>query len=308
MFVAEVAVRFMMSFTPCRTSAAAVVLALTTFNAQAAGVLDRVKAGGHLVLAHRDASIPFSYLDADGKPVGYAIDLCLRLAEVIRKKAGVRDLPIDYVKVTAADRIEVIAQGKADMECGSTTNNAERREKVAFTVPHFIVGARILVRANSTVTRLEDLSGKTVVSTRGTTPLKVMDQLNRQHLLNLKITEAADHQQALQMVAQGKADAFVMDDVLLFGLVASNPTPADFKVVGRYLTTEPLAIMLPKGDVALKQLVDEEMKRLIVSRDIYPVYERWFMRPIPPGNVALNLPVSYLLKDFWKYPTDQVPF
>lgn len=300
--------RFMMSFTPCRTSAAAVVLALTTFNAQAAGVLDRVKAGGHLVLAHRDASIPFSYLDADGKPVGYAIDLCLRLAEVIRKKAGVRDLPIDYVKVTAADRIEVIAQGKADMECGSTTNNAERREKVAFTVPHFIVGARILVRANSTVTRLEDLSGKTVVSTRGTTPLKVMDQLNRQHLLNLKITEAADHQQALQMVAQGKADAFVMDDVLLFGLMASSPTPADFKVVGRYLTTEPLAIMLPKGDVALKQLVDEEMKRLIVSRDIYPVYERWFMRPIPPGNVSLNLPVSYLLKDFWKYPTDQVPF
>lgn len=300
--------RFMMSFTPCRTSAAAVVLALTTFNAQAAGVLDRVKAGGHLVLAHRDASIPFSYLDADGKPVGYAIDLCLRLAEVIRKKAGVRDLPIDYVKVTAADRIEVIAQGKADMECGSTTNNAERREKVAFTVPHFIVGARILVRANSTVTRLEDLSGKTVVSTRGTTPLKVMDQLNRQHLLNLKITEAADHQQALQMVAQGKADAFVMDDVLLFGLMASSPTPADFKVVGRYLTTEPLAIMLPKGDVALKQLVDEEMKRLIVSRDIYPVYERWFMRSIPPGNVSLNLPVSYLLKDFWKYPTDQVPF
>lgn len=298
----------MMSFTPCRTSAAAVVLALTTFNAQAAGVLDRVKAGGHLVLAHRDASIPFSYLDADGKPVGYAIDLCLRLAEVIRKKAGVRDLPIDYVKVTAADRIEVIAQGKADMECGSTTNNAERREKVAFTVPHFIVGARILVRANSTVTRLEDLSGKTVVSTRGTTPLKVMDQLNRQHLLNLKITEAADHQQALQMVAQGKADAFVMDDVLLFGLMASSPTPADFKVVGRYLTTEPLAIMLPKGDVALKQLVDEEMKRLIVSRDIYPVYERWFMRSIPPGNVSLNLPVSYLLKDFWKYPTDQVPF
>lgn len=151
----------MMSFTPGRSSVAAVLLALATFNAQAAGVLDRIKAGGHLVLAHRDASIPFSYLDADGKPVGYAIDLCLRLAEVIRKKAGVRDLPIDYVKVTAADRMDVIAQGKADLECGSTTNNAERREKGAFTVPHFIVGARILVRANSTVTRLEDLSNKT---------------------------------------------------------------------------------------------------------------------------------------------------
>lgn len=284
------------------------VLGLASMAAQAGGVLDRIKSGGHLVLAHRDASIPFSYLDADGKPVGYALDLCLRLAEVIRKKAGVRDMPIDFVKVTAADRIDTIVQGKADMECGSTTNNAERREKVAFTVPHFIVGARILVRAGSAVTRLEDLAGKNVVSTKGTTPLKVMDQLNRQHLLNLKIVEAADHQQALQMVAQGKADAFVMDDVLLFGLIASSPTPADYKVVGRYMTTEPLAIMLPKGDVALKQLVDEEMKRLITSRDIYPIYERWFMRPIPPANVALNLPVSYLLKDFWKYPTDQVPF
>lgn len=284
------------------------VLGLASTAAQAGGVLDRIKSGGHLVLAHRDASIPFSYLDAEGKPVGYALDLCLRLAEVIRKKAGVRDMPIDFVKVTAADRIDTIVQGKADMECGSTTNNAERRDKVAFTVPHFIVGARILVRAGSAVTRLEDLAGKNVVSTKGTTPLKVMDQLNRQHLLNLKIVEAADHQQALQMVAQGKADAFVMDDVLLFGLIASSPTPADYKVVGRYMTTEPLAIMLPKGDVALKQLVDEEMKRLITSRDIYPIYERWFMRPIPPANVALNLPVSYLLKDFWKYPTDQVPF
>lgn len=300
--------RSKMSFISRRSCAAAMVLALATLTAQAGGVLDRVKAGGHLVLAHRDSSIPFSYLDAEGKPVGYAIDLCLRLAEVIRKKVGARDLQIDYLKVTAADRLDVIAQGKADLECGSTTNNAERREKVAFTVPHFIVGARILVPAKSTVTRLEDLSGKVVVSTRGTTPLKVMDQLNRQHLLNLKITEAADHQLALQMVAEGKADAFVMDDVLLFGLVASSPSPTDFKVVGRYLTTEPLAIMLPKGDVALKQLVDEEMKRLIVSRDIYPIYERWFMRPIPPGNAALNLPMSYLLKDFWKYPTDQVPF
>lgn len=294
-----------------RSGVAAALLALlglASVAAQAGGVLDRIKSGGHLVLAHRDASIPFSYLDAEGKPVGYALDLCLRLAEVIRKKAGVRDMPIDFVKVTAADRIDTIVQGKADMECGSTTNNAERREKVAFTVPHFIVGARILVRAGSAVTRLEDLAGKNVVSTKGTTPLKVMDQLNRQHLLNLKIVEAADHQQALQMVAQGKADAFVMDDVLLFGLIASSPTPADYKVVGRYMTTEPLAIMLPKGDVALKQLVDEEMKRLITSRDIYPIYERWFMRPIPPANVALNLPVSYLLKDFWKYPTDQVPF
>lgn len=299
--------RFMMSFTPCRTSAAAVVLALTTFNAQAAGVLDRVKAGGHLVLAHRDASIPFSYLDADGKPVGYAIDLCLRLAEVIRKKAGVRDLPIDYVKVTAADRIEVIAQGKADMECGSTTNNAERREKVAFTVPHFIVGARILVRANSTVTRLEDLSGKTVVSTRGTTPLKVMDQLNRQHLLNLKITEAADHQQALQMVAQGKADAFVMDDVLLFGFKAKSKTPDKFDVVGMALSTEPYSIMLAKDDPQFKKFVDHELARMANDGETTKLYHKWFRSPLPQNGVNLNMAMSFLLRDNLRFPSDKLP-
>ncbi|MDD0838776.1 amino acid ABC transporter substrate-binding protein [Curvibacter sp. HBC61] len=287
---------------------AALLLACVALPAPAQGVLDRIKSGGRLVLAHRESSIPFSYLDAQGRPVGYAMDLCLRLAEVIRKKAGVRELGIDYLPVKASDRLAAIEQGRADLECGSTTNNAERREKVAFTVPHFIAGARLLVRANNPATRLEDLSGKTVVSTRGTTPLKVVDQLNRQHLMKLNLSEASDHQQALKQVLDGQAEAFVMDDVLLYGLIASSPSPADLKVVGRYLTTEPLAIMLPKGDTALKQVVDEEMKRLITSREIHPIYERWFMRPIPPANAALNLPMSYLLRDFWKYPTDQVPF
>jgi len=272
------------------------------------GVLDRVKAGGHLVIAHRESSIPFSYFDAERHPVGYAMDLCLRIAEAVRKKIGLKDLPIDYLAVGPVDRMTVIEQGKADLECGSTTNNADRRQHVAFTVPHFIVGARMLVRADNPASSLDDLNGKTVVSTHGTTPLKVIDQLNHQHLLNLKIVEAPDHQQALDKVLKGEADAFVMDDVLLYGLIANQPRPADWKVVGKFLTTEPLAIMLPKGDAAFKQVVDEEMKRLIYSREIYAIYERWFMRPIPPHGTSLNLPVSYLLKDFWKYPTDQVPF
>ena len=272
------------------------------------GVLDRIKAGGHLVIAHRESSIPFSYLDADHHPIGYAIDLCQRIADAVRKKTGMKDMAVDFLQVGPVDRITAIAQGKADLECGSTTNNAERRQQVAFTVPHFIVGARILVKAESSVNSLDDLNGRTVVSTHGTTPLKVIDDLNRQHLLNLKIVEATDHQQALEKVLKGEADAFVMDDVLLYGLIANQPDPARLKVVGKFLTTEPLAIMLRKGDMAFKQVVDDEMKRLIYSREIYGLYDRWFMRPIPPRNIALKLPVSYLLKDFWKYPTDQVPF
>ena len=266
-------------------------------------VLERVAAGGKLVIGHRESSVPFSYIDRQsGKPVGYAVDLCLRLAEVVRKKAGVKDMPIELVMVTPANRITMVEEGKVDMECGSTTNNAERRQKVAFTIPHFITGARLLVKASSNIDRVEDLNGKKLVSTKDTTPLKAADQANRERLMGITIIEAPDHARGVEMVEKGEADAFVMDDVLLYGLAANRPDPKALKVVGRFLTTEPLAIMLPK------KVIDEEMRRLITSREIYAVYDKGFLKPIPPQNTTLNLPVSYLLRDFWKYPTDRVPF
>lgn len=273
----------------------------------AQGVLERVTAGGKLVLAYRESSVPFSYVDA-GKPVGYAVELCQRIAEVVRKKTGRKDMEVEFVPVTSANRMETIEKGRADMECGSTTNNAERRQVVAFTVPHFITGARLLVPAQSNVDRIEDLSGKKLVSTKGTTPLKAVQQINRERLLQINIVEAPDHARAVEMVEKGEADAFAMDDVLLYGLASNRPNPAALKVVGKFITTEPLAIMLPKNDPAFKKVVDDEMRRLITSREIYPIYDKWFAQPIPPSNRALNLPVSYLLRDFWRYPTDQVPF
>lgn len=272
-------------------------------------VLERIGAGGKLVIAHRESSVPFSYMDTQsGKPVGYAVDLCQRLAEAVRRKTGRKDMAVEFLQVTPANRIAMVEQGKADLECGSTTNNAERREKVAFTVPHFITGARLLVKAASPIDRIEDLMGKKLVSTKGTTPLKAAEQANRERLMGITLVEAPDHARALEMVEKGEADAFVMDDVLLYGLAASRPDPKALKVVGRFLTTEPLAIMLPRNDPEFKKLVDEEMRRLITSREIYPIYDKWFAKPIAPHGTVLNLPVSYLLRDFWKYPTDQVPF
>ena len=272
-------------------------------------VLEKVSAGGALVIAHRESSVPFSYVDPkSGKPIGYAIDLCLRLADVVRKKTGMKDMPVEMLQVTAANRLAMVEQHKADLECGSTTNNAERRQKVAFTVPHYITGARLLVKASSTIDRLEDLAGKKLVSTKGTTPLKAAEQANRSHLMGITIVEAPDHERGVEMVEKGEADAFLMDDVLLYGLAAGRPHPAALKVVGRFVTTEPLAIVLPKNDPEFKKLVDDEMRRLITSREIYPIYDKWFAKPIPPNNASLNLPVSYLLRDFWKYPSDQVPF
>jgi glutamate/aspartate transport system substrate-binding protein len=282
----------------------------TTLNPSwaASPVLDRLRQGEPLVIAHRESSVPFSYLDGQGKPVGYAIDLCLKVAEAVRQQLKLKTLPIRYRPVTGADRIEVVCSHQADLECGSTTNNAERRDKVAFTVPHYITGARYLVPATSTVKELNDFEGKKLVSTQGTTPLKAISKANRERLLHITVLEAPDHAKAMAMVTAGQADGFAMDDVLLYGLIAAQPNPGQFQVVGKLLTIEPLAIMLPKDDPEFKHLVDDEMKRLIRSGEARALYERWFQQPIPPRNTALNLPMNYLLKDFWKYPTDEVPF
>ena len=283
------------------------VLVAGVASASAGPVLDRIKARGKIVLAHRESSVPFSYIDPDRKPLGYAVDLCLRVAEAVRKNLQLKALPVEYLLVTPADRIAAVAEGRADMECGSTTNNAERRQKVAFTVPHYITGARFMVRADSDIDSLAGFEGKKLVSTKGTTPLKAISAANRDRLLRINILEAPDHARAREMVEHGEADGFAMDDVLLYGLIAGSADPSKLKVVGKFLTIEPLSIMLPKDDPAFKRVVDDEMKRLIATREAHALYEHWFMRPIPPKNTALNLPMNYLLKDFWKYPTDQVP-
>jgi len=275
--------------------------------AQAGPVVDRIRQSGRLVIAHRESSVPLSYLDQNKKPVGYAVDLCLRLADTVKKKLNLPKLEIAYLSVNGATRIPAIAEGKADLECGSTTNNAERRQKVAFTIPHYITGARYLVRADSPIAELKDFEHKKLASTKGTTPLKAIDQANREHMLGISVVEAPDHEKAVEMLEKGEVDGFAMDDVLLYGLKSERADPNKLKVVGKFLTIEPLAIMLSKDDPEFKRMVDDEMRRLITSREAYAIYDKWFTQPIPPRNVSLNMPMNYLLRDFWKYPTDQVP-
>ena len=284
------------------------LLQAASLSATAGPVLDRIQKDGRIVIAYRESSVPFSYLNANKKPVGYAIELCHRLAEAVRKKVAMSKLELSYTMVTPANRINKIADGQADLECGSTTNNAERRQKVAFTVPHYITGARYLVRSNAPIEELRDFEKRSLASTKGTTVIKAIDQANRERLLGIKISEVPDHAKGVEMVERGEVDGFAMDDVLLYGLRAGRQDPNKLKVVGKFLTIEPLAIMLSKDDPAFKQIVDEEMKRLIASREAHAIYEKWFIQPIPPKNASLNLPMNYLLKDFWKYPTDQVPF
>ena len=275
--------------------------------AAAGPVIDRIEHSGRIVIAHRESSAPLSYLDAHHKPVGYAVDLCLKIAEAVKQKLNLPKFEIAYVMVDGATRIPTIESGKADLECGSTTNNAERRQHVAFSIPHYITGARYLVRSDSQLAELNDFDHKKLAITKGTTPLKAIDQANRERLLGIDIVVAPAHEKAVEMVAKGEVDGFAMDDVLLYGLRSAQPNPASLKVVGKFLTIEPLAIMLSKDDPEFKRIVDDEMKHLIYSREAYAIYDKWFMRPIPPRNVSLDMPMNYLLKDFWKYPTDQVP-
>ncbi|MFN9708970.1 MAG: amino acid ABC transporter substrate-binding protein [Burkholderiales bacterium] len=276
--------------------------------AWAGPVLDRIKQTNTITIGHRESSVPLSYFDANQKPVGYAVELCVKLTEAVRKHLQLRTLNVKYQIVTPADRIMMVEQGKVDMECGSTTNNAERRKKVAFTVPHYVGGARYAVRADSKIAEITDFEGKKLVSTERTTPLSVAKRANQDRLLGITILEVPDHARAIEMVEKGEADGFVMDDVLLYGLISARPDPAKLKVVGKFLTVEPLAIMLSKDDPELKKIFNDEMKRMIYSGEAAETYERWFMKPVPPKGLALGLPMSYLLKDFWKYPTDQVPF
>ena len=296
--------------TRLRRAAAVLLATIATLAAaptQAGAVLDRIKQSGRITIAHREASVPFSYLDAQGRPVGYAMDICQRLVEAVAKRVEHKSLAVDFKLVTSATRIPTMAGGAADLECESTTNTAERRERVAFTVPHYITGARLLVRADSPITEIRDLERKRLVSTTGTTPLKTITQLNRERLLGVNIGDVPDHARGIEMVEKGEADAFLMDEVLLIGLVATRPDPAKLKVVGKYLTIEPLAIMLPKADAEFKRVVDEEMKRLIRSGEALALHDKWFTKPIPPQGRNLNLPINYLLRDFRKYPSDWVP-
>jgi glutamate/aspartate transport system substrate-binding protein len=248
------------------------------------GTLKKVKDANAIVIGYRDASVPFSYLGGDQKPIGYAMDICYKIADAVKAKLNLPNLEVKLNPVTSATRIPLMANGTIDLECGSTTNNAEREKQVWFTNSHF-------------------LKGKTVVSTSGTTNIKQINEANTERKLGLTILPAKDHAEAFLMVETGRAAAFVMDDVLLASLAASSKDPSAYEISTEALSKpEPYGIMLRKDDTEFKKVADDATAKLYTSPEGKALYDKWFTQPIPPRNINLNLPMSAEMKKQFTTP------
>src|SRR6266513_6323443 len=268
------------------------------------GTLKKIKDSGSITIGHRDASIPFSYYDDRQQPVGYAVDLCLRIVDAVKSELKMPNLKVNYQLVTSANRIPLMANGTIDLECGSTTNNLERQKQVWFTITHFVTANRWVAKKSAKLHKLGDLKGKTIVSTAGTTNIKQITELNGQQNLGMNIISANGHPEAFQMVETGRAVAFVMDDILLYSLAAQSRNPGDYAISSEALSVEPYGIMLRKDDAAFKKVVNAAMTNIYKSGQINAIYEKWFQKPVPPKGINLNIPMSDQFKKVVANPTD----
>jgi glutamate/aspartate transport system substrate-binding protein len=268
------------------------------------GTLKKIKDSGSITIGHRDASIPFSYYDDKQQPVGYAMDLCLKIADAVKAELKMPKLEIKYQLVTSANRIPLMANGTIDLECGSTTNNLARQEQVWFTITHFVTANRWVAKKSAKIHSLQDLKGKTIVSTAGTTNIKQITEINAAQNLGMNIISANGHPEAFQMVETGRAVAFVMDDILLYSLAAQSRNPKDYEISKDALSVEPYGIMVRKDDKPFKQVVDAAMTKIYKSGQINAIYAKWFQKPIPPKGLNLNIPMSDSMKKVVAHPTD----
>ncbi len=285
--------------------AALSLFALASFGALAQeGTLKKIKDTGTITIGHRDASIPFSYYDDKQQPIGYAMDLCMKIADAVKAELKLPKLEVKYQLVTSANRIPLMANGTIDLECGSTTNNIPRQEQVWFTITHFVTANRWVSKKSSNVKKLADLKGKTIVSTAGTTNIKQITEINAAQNLGMNIISANGHPEAFQMVETGRAVAFVMDDILLASLAASSRSPGDYEISAESLSVEPYGIMVRKDDKAFKAVVDRAMTNVYKSGEINAIYSKWFEKPVPPKGINLALPMGAALKKVVANPTD----
>ncbi len=288
------------------TAIAATLISAPAFAAELTGTLKKIKETGTITLGHRDASIPFSYLGTEpGKPIGYSHDLQLKVVEAIKQELGMPELKVRYNLVTSQTRIPLVQNGTVDIECGSTTNNLERQKQVGFSVGIFEVGTRLLSKKSASINEFEDLKGKNVVTTAGTTSERLLKSMNAEKQMGMNIISAKDHGESFLMLESGRAVAFMMDDALLYGEMAKAKKPDDWAVTGKPQSFEIYGCMVRKDDEAFKKVVDKAIADTFASGEINGIYDKWFTQPIPPKGLNLNFPMSEELKKLVANPSDK---
>jgi glutamate/aspartate transport system substrate-binding protein len=269
------------------------------------GTLKKVKETGTINIGYRDSSIPFSYLDDNQKPIGFAIDICLRIVDAVKKELKLDQLKVEFNPVTSSTRIPLLANGTVDLECGSTTNNPERLKQVAFTNTHFLTATRFVSKKASNLNSIDDLKGKTVVSSAGTTNIRQLTEANAARNLGINIIPAKEHAESFLMVETDRAVAVVLDDILLASFVAGSKDPNAYVMSkDAFSKPEPYGIMLRKDDPAFKKVVDAATAALYQSADGLKLYDKWFMQKIPPKGLNLNTPIGAELKRAFSNPSD----
>jgi glutamate/aspartate transport system substrate-binding protein len=280
------------------------VFAQTALAQELTGTLKKVKETGTITVGHRDSSVPFSYLDDKQQPVGYAMEICAAIVDATKRELNLPNLKVAYQAVTSATRIPLLANGTIDLECGSTTNNLDRQKQISYTNTHFVTASAFVSKKSANIKRIDDLKGKTVVSTAGTTNIRQLTEANAARSLGITVLPAKDHAEAFLMVETDRAVAFVMDDILLASLVASSRNPADYAISDEALSLpEPYGVMLRKDDPAFKKVADAATSALFKARG-EELFKKWFQSPIPPRGINLNVPLSASIKKMLTQPTD----
>ena len=279
--------------------------AVGTASAQANDTLAKIKSKGEITLGVRDSSGALAFTLGDGKYVGFHTEMSENIAADIQKQLGLPKLTVNKQLITSQNRIPLIVNGTVDLECGSTTNNRARQKDVAFAVTTYVEEVRIAVRADSGITSIKDLNGKTIATTTGTTSVQTLRKNERASGLDFKEVMGKDHADSFLLLESGRADAFVMDGQILAGNISKSKNPAGFKIVGEVLSVEPIACMLRKDDPAFLKAVDDSIKRQIADGSLAKLYDKWFMQPIPPTNTKVGLPLSDATKAAWANPNNK---
>lgn len=283
----------------------AAAFATTPALAQESPTLKKAKDTGSLTLGHRESSIPFSYYDNQQQVVGYSHELMLKTADAVKDHLKLAKLDIKLMPVTSANRITLVQNGTIDMECGSTTNNLERQKQVGFSNTIFIIGTRLMAKKDSGIKDFPDLAGKNVVTTAGTTSERLLRKMNEEKNMGMNIISAKDHGESFLTLETGRAVAFMMDDALLYGEMAKARNPGDWVVTGTPQSKEAYGCMLRKDDPEFKKVVDAALAKAMLSGDAEKIYNKWFMNPIPPKGLNLNMPMSDEMKALFKAPNDK---